>query len=69
MYPHVVQFETRRQQFADERRLIRERRRVLAGAGDAGLERAPRASGAGRRKRDISAYVLRVVAVMTGGGA
>jgi hypothetical protein len=30
MYPHVVQFETRRQQFAHELRLIRERTQARA---------------------------------------
>jgi hypothetical protein len=30
MYPHVVQFETRRRQFARELRLIRERTRARA---------------------------------------
>jgi hypothetical protein len=30
MYPHVVQFETRRHQFAHELRLIRQRRQAQA---------------------------------------
>jgi hypothetical protein len=31
MYPHVVQFETRRRQFARELQLIRERKQARAG--------------------------------------
>ena len=66
MYPHVVQFETRRYQFERELQLIRERSQ--ASVGDAELESATRTHGGegARREQGASAFVLKVVAVLTG---
>ncbi len=68
MYPQVVQFETRRQLFDSELQLIRERRRAQASAHEADLERAtPGRSVAGAlREQGVSAFLVRIVAVLTG---
>jgi hypothetical protein len=68
MYPHVVQFETRQQQFALESRLIRERRQAQVSAGDARPGRATQAPAGERARRDqgMTAVLLRIVAFLTG---
>ena len=68
MYPQVVQFETRHQQFALESQLIRERRQAQASAGAVELKRATHAHAGERAPREprVSALLVRIVAFLTG---
>jgi hypothetical protein len=68
MYPQVVQFETRHQQFALESQLIRERRQTPASNAAVEPKRAAQAHAGERAPREpsVSAFSVRIVAFLTG---
>lgn len=67
MYPHVVQFQTRRHQIDGEIQLIGERTLAQASAGDARPRRAAQAPAGERARRDQgTSALLRIVAFLTG---
>lgn len=68
MYPHVVQFETRRHQFESELQLIRERKQGQTSAGDALLKRSTQTPARRRapRKQGASTLSLTIAEFLTG---